>query len=180
MQSVSALLLALLSASPGAAETVRFSGELRAGETFERRLPRGLMFCLLPGGEDGKESWTISIARACSRAGDDFASIATPPYHGPNPLYLDAWHFLPDTKVFSNTREFRFVLNELDHARIFDRLQDREHHDAGKILKLVDELGKGAGELDVLGVELAPAAEPVRTRFVRLRFRVKLIFPDGK
>lgn len=180
MQSVSALLLALLSASPGAAETVRFSGELRAGETFERRLPRGLMFCLLPGGEDGKESWTISIARACSHKENDFAWIATPPYRGAHPRFIEAWHFLPDTKLFSNTREFRFVLNELDHDRILHLLRDREHQDAAEILKLAGELGKGAGELDVLGVELAPAAEPVRTKFVRLRFRVKLIFPDGK
>jgi hypothetical protein len=177
MRPISALMLALLCVSPAAAETIRFSGELRAGESFERRLPRGLMFCLLPGGEDGKESWTISIARTCSPKEDDFASIATPPYRGAHPRFIEAWHFLPDTKLFSNTREFRFVLNELDHARILGMLQNQQHHEAAEILTLAAELGKGAGTVEITGAEISPAEDPLRTKFIRLRFRVKLEFP---
>jgi len=180
MRSVSATILALLCASPAAAETIRFSGELRAGEAFERRLPRGLMFCLLPGGEQGRQSWEIRIARTCSPAEDDFAGIATPPYHGPSALSIEAWHFLPDTKLFSNTRQFRFVLNELDHARIFAMLQDQQLHEAAEILKVVGELGRGAGTVEITGVEISPAEDRYLTQFIRLRFRVKLILPDGR
>jgi len=172
-----ALFLTLACAWICPAETLRFSGHLRAGEAFEHRLPRGLLFCLLPGGE---QSWSISIARTCLDRDADFASIATPPYHGPNPLQIDAWHFLPDARQFSNTREFRFVLNQLDHARILGLLQNRNQQDAGEILRLVEELGKGAGTVEITGVEIVPGKDPADAKFVRMRFRAAIRIPSEK
>lgn len=177
MRQTAALFLTLACGWVCPAETLRFSGHLRAGESFERPLSRGLVFCLLPGGE---QSWSISIARTCLGRDADFASIATPPYRGPNPLQIDAWHFLPDARQFSNTREFRFVLNESDHARILGLLQDRDQRDAGEILRLAEELGKGAGTVEIIRVEIVPGKDPADAKFVRMRFRAAIRIPSEK
>lgn len=162
------------------AEIVQFSGEVRAGELYSRPLPRGLYFCMLPAGKDGKEGWILSIARICSYKADNFLSIATPPYRGEHPRFLMAFHFLPDAKIFRNTREFRFVLNEQDCARILFMLQNERQYEAEEILDLARELGKGAGEFEAAGVKIIPAEDRWRTQFVWMRFRVKLTFPDNK
>lgn len=178
MRKLGLWLAAAVLAWPSGAEVVQFSGRVLAGDLYERPLPRGLMFCLLPGGKDGREVWTIAIARVCSYDADDFASIATPPYRGANALFLMAFHFLPDVKLFRNTRKFRFVLNEQDHARILFMLQNEKHYEAQEILDTARRLGKGEGELEVTDVKIIPAKEHVRTQFVRMSFRVKLKFPE--
>ncbi len=167
------LLALLLAAPPAAGEKVEFSGGVKAGQTWSRLLPRVLMFCLQPRSESG---WDIVIARTCDEDDSDFVSIATPLYRGPNSRMLSAWHFLPDAKLFSNTREFRFVLNEVDEERI--ALMLRMNSEAGEVLEMVDELGQGRGKFHVLDAQILPGEKTWDTKFVSLRFRVELVIPD--
>jgi len=82
--AVAALVL-LLGAS-GAAP-VRFGGTVHDSERFERRFADSLRLVLEPD----DEGWTIRIRGADTLT--DFAGIVTPPFHGPNPLGIQAWHF---------------------------------------------------------------------------------------
>jgi hypothetical protein len=92
---ICALSLALLAPAVGAAasapvRTIRFSGVLRGGVRFERRITDSLRFVLDPG-PLGREGWFLGVFAADRTA--NFAGVVTPPFHGPNALDLEAWHF---------------------------------------------------------------------------------------
>lgn len=167
------LALVAITASTVFAETVEFSGQVRAGDTFTHRLPRDLLFCLLPFSDSS--GWLIAVATTCEPTAKNLARIATPPYRGVNPIQLSGWHFLPDVRIFSQTRVFQFVLNSRDYQTILDML--RSEHDAGVLLKLVDELGIGTGEFRVLKSETTPGIKEEPAKLVHLRFSAKLTFP---
>jgi hypothetical protein len=150
-----------------------FGGEVRAGESYSRALKDGLKFCLLASPDSS--GWTISVSDSCTPGAPNFAMIATPPYRGPNPIYLDAWHFLPGARVFSEIRSFRFVTSRQDHARLFGLLNARR--EAGEILAEAGRLGKGAGELTVVESVLAPGTDPKQPRLIRLKFKAEIELP---
>ncbi|MBE0658080.1 MAG: hypothetical protein IH602_10345 [Bryobacteraceae bacterium] len=168
------LALILILAGPAArGQAFSFGGEVRAGESYSRPLKDELKFCLLPSPDSS--GWTISISDSCAPDAPNFAMIATPPYRGPNPIYVDAWHFLPDARVFSATRSFRFVLNRRDHAHLFGLLSARK--DAAEILAEAERLGKGVGEVTVAESVLAPGTDPKQPRLLRLRFKAAIKLP---
>ncbi len=86
------------------------------------------------------------------------------------------WHFLPDEKLFSHVREFRFVLQEKDASRIREMLNERPQ-DAPRILNLAERLGKGRGELEILEADAVRGEPLYNTKLLRIRFRVKLTIP---
>lgn len=150
------------------------SGELRAGESYSRKLSRGLVFCLIP--HSGETGWEIVVSTECRPDAADFAGIATPPYHGPHPMQLMGFHFLPETKLFSNVREFRFVLRDKDASRIRELLNQRPQ-DAARVLDLAGRLGKGRGEVEILDADAVRGEPLYNTKLLRIRFRVKLTIP---
>jgi len=64
------------------------SGRVVRGQTFEQRIGDGLAFRLTPD----PQGWTIGVIRA-ARPEEDYAGVATPPYRGINPRYVEGWHF---------------------------------------------------------------------------------------
>jgi hypothetical protein len=174
MRRFSAAFLMLASWSV-CAQTFEFNGELRAGETYSRKLSRGLVFCLMPYSREA--GWEILVSTECRQDAPDFSGIATPPYRGPNALQLDGFHFLPDTKLFSKVREFRFVLREQDVRRIRETLNQRPQ-DAARILDLAERLGKGRGEVEILEADAVRGEPLYDTKLLRIRFRAKLTIPE--
>ena len=99
------------------ARTYRFSGRLEAGQRFERRFADSLRFVLEPADVSG---WSIQILQHDTLA--DYAGIATPPFHGPNPTQIEAWHFRNQDNTGPSRgpcpgaeREFSFVTSRRDY-----------------------------------------------------------------
>lgn len=157
------------------AQTFEFSGGLVAGETYSRKLSRGMVFCLMP--QSGETGWEIVVSTECRPDAADFAGMATPPYRGPNPLQLMGWHFLPEEKLFSHVRQFRFVLRQQDARRIREMLNQRPQ-DAARILDLAERLGKGRGEVEILEADAVRSEPLYNTKLLRIRFRAKLTIPE--
>lgn len=170
---VCASLLGLVFLTVASAKTFRFSGELQAGQLYAKPLAGGLWFCLHPSAD--QTGWTVAVSTSCQPEAENFAAAATPPFHGPNPASLDSWHFLPGARVFSRKRSFRFVLRREDYQTIMVKLNDRL--DAAEILADIDRLGRGEGEIEVLGAELDPAGGKDCPRLVRMKFKATLIVP---
>ena len=160
----------LVAAASAKGEEYSFGGEVRGGQTYSRALKDELKFCLLPSPDSA--GWTISVSDSCTPDAPNFAMIATPPYRGPNPIYFDAWHFLPDARVFSATRSFRFVMNRRDHAYLFGLLNARK--DAAEILAEAGRLGQGVGEVTVMESWIAPGADQRQFRLIRLKFKAAI------
>lgn len=172
-----AVLAASIAVFSAPAKTIEISGEVKQGETYSHELKGGLMFCLMPEADHG---WNIMVSTACELEAPNFATSATPPYYGVHPTQLSAWHFVPGRRVLGNTREFQFVLNRKEHQAILSLLDNRPI-DAGKILTLVERLGRGKGKLRVLDAELGPTSKNSKEfpQLLRLKFTATLVIPDN-
>lgn len=163
------LAAALLFSFPAPARTVRFSGELRHGESIRRALRKDLWFCLTALADTGRNSgWYISIKPSCERESPDYAGPATPPYHGPNPLAIVAWFFDEGANAPHNIHDFRFVLNAVERDRLANALN------AGPVLELLDKLARGRGRLAITGRRMNSRDGSIDW----IRFTVRLDWPD--
>lgn len=90
------------------AQTVRISGDVRAGETFLHPIGRCLSLAVTVDG--------ISVRRVSSGGeGENFARCVTTPVRGPNDLDIEADDFDPSLgKAVGRRRHFHFVLNAHD------------------------------------------------------------------
>jgi len=91
-------------------------GEVDRGMTFEAAIGDGVAFRLVPI----RHGWVIWVGDP-GRPGDNYAAIATPPFHGINPLFVEGRHFRNSDNSGPNragaknvnapqeTRDFRFV-----------------------------------------------------------------------
>ncbi len=122
-----ALLLCLPAASRIAAPAecagnpseLTIDGTVTRGERFAWPLSGGLAFELRPL----LQGWVIWIGDP-ARPEDNYAAVATPPFHGPNPTLIQGWHFRNADNTGPNapgpknvnapqqTRRFRFVLDK--------------------------------------------------------------------
>jgi hypothetical protein len=119
-----AVALAAQSSRPASAQTfggappwgpekpVRFKGQLRRGETFERPIGNGLSFKVRPSGED----WDVVVTP--TNTDDDLSSCVTPPFQGPHARHIMAWHFGANNEQspggLNVERGIDFVLNSKD------------------------------------------------------------------
>ncbi len=171
--SVRATVLAavLLLPFPVAARAVRFSAEVRHGESIRRPLAKGLWFCLTPTADTGRNSgWMIRIQRLCKDESPDYAGIATPPYHGPNPVQIVAWFFDEGANTPHDVHDFQFVLNVAGYARVAQAL-DRRSEALGALL---EKLARGRGHLVITDRRMNPRDGSIDW----IRFAVRLEWPD--
>lgn len=68
-------------------QTIKFEGKVKRGKIFSYPLNGLLNFVLKPS----SDGWSIYI-RSNNHHDKNLADF-TPPYHGPNPLYISGWHF---------------------------------------------------------------------------------------
>jgi hypothetical protein len=98
---------------PGAVppcDTSRVTGRVREGEAFEREIPGGLVFRLIPSAPP-VSGWQIQVTAATLEAPEDELSWSvTPPLRYWNPRYLEtSYGWTAQQAVDYGERPFRFV-----------------------------------------------------------------------
>lgn len=122
-----------------------FSGEVKRGQSFQKKITQGLVFCLTPDSfwqENG--GWRLNISDEIGKPCDDnFAGIVTPPFHGENnATFIQGWQFRNENNTGENEtnamiRYFSFVFNQSDYESIFNasfNLPTDKNFDPSKIL----------------------------------------------
>jgi hypothetical protein len=167
---------------------VRFSGEVMRNQRYVHALPGNLEFRLLPS----PEGWSIAIGRPGDRT-EDYVGIATPPYHGVNPVFIEAWHFRNADNTGSNdgqvnapteVREFSFVLNHIQYKKFLDALNiwsggdetatEKQRSDAADFLL---NAPRRDGSLSISEMKLGGLEKGMRPWFESMKFDVNLCFP---
>jgi hypothetical protein len=140
---------------PLPARRTAFGGAVRAGEVFEHDVGAGLVFRLAPT-PDAQPGWTIEVrARGDTDPQRELPWLATPPYRGWNPRYIDASYGVTAAEtVARRAREFGFVA---------DLTRWSEANEAAQLLLWPDRAT--AAELDAARRRLASVA-PGRGRLV--------------
>jgi hypothetical protein len=167
---------------------VRFSGEVARDEKYVHALPDNLEFRLLPS----REGWSIAIGRPGDRS-EDYVGITTPPYHGTNPVFIEAWHFRNADNTGPNEgqveapadiRDFSFVLSRAQFKKFYDALDVWSGSDAGATEKQRDAATKFLldaprrhGTLTIMEMKLGGLAKGTRPWFESMKFNVDLCFP---
>jgi hypothetical protein len=96
-----------------------------------------------PGTKLNGGGWRIAIQTSCAANGDNFAAVATSPFHGVNALEVEGWHFDPRVNAPQRVREFEFVLNERDWQMLMTALNS--NYDPAKALSGVRKITLGHG-----------------------------------
>ena len=147
---------------------IRFSGEVSSKQEFRKDLDGGLVFVLSPDEDNG---WTISVAPTEDPKDpecDDYLAVATPPYHGENPRFINTSYGIKASEAVKNSRrEFSFVTNCADHHRE-EKWVERVTNPGGFTDKEIQEgyakLGSsplGEGMLTILDSKISPAKDTV-------------------
>jgi hypothetical protein len=173
----------------------RFSGTLRRGERFERRVLGGLRFRLEPEFDsraDGATGWSLHLFAADSL--EDFAGIATPPYHGVNATQIEAWHFRNvdnsgpndgDVNAPQEERGFSFVTNPGDYVAFAGALDialwpnGRPDSVVDSAMAVMDSIPAGEGLLVIRELKLGNLGKGLTPWFESMRFDVELKPPPA-
>jgi hypothetical protein len=191
------LLLALLALGAptllGAAvlqRPIRFSGEVRQGQRFERVVTGGLRFRIapLPGDPSG---FAIQVVQADTAT--DYVAIATPPYHGVNDAVIEAWHFRNadnsgpnqgEVNAPQERREVRFVTNRRDFERFKENL-DLVLRPSGARESSVDSamaamslIPCGTAIVSLRDLQLGNLGQGLQPVIERMGFEVRLTLPS--
>ena len=118
---VSGLLLVLPLAAadlPSSEPDEVFYGDVKGGRTFEKRLRSGLTFELRPTKDGGFTIWLGDGGRRK----EDYCAVATPPFHGPNPLNIAGFELISEEVSRSRSRPgrsraFRCVTSREDFVK---------------------------------------------------------------
>ena len=181
---------------PAAAEessgATKFSGSVARGESFAQALPGGLELQLRPA-ERGWRIWVSDPGRPIR----DYAAIATPPFHGPNALVIEGWHFRNDDNSGPNEpgpknlnppqrgRGFFFVPTEADYFAAQAALavalwpagrSEAEVQAAGEDIQRIE---KAEAILHVEKLELGNLILGKRAWIERMSFTVELLALGG-
>ena len=167
---------------------VRFSGEVARDQRYVHALPGNLEFRLLPS----PEGWSIFIGRPGDKT-EDYVGIATPPYHGVNPVFIEAWHFRNADNTGPNEgqveapagiRDFSFVLNHAQYQKFLDALNiwsgsnpdatDKKRDAATDFLL---NAPRRKGTLTITDMKLGGLEKGTRPWFESMKFNVDLCFP---
>lgn len=166
---------------------VRFSGEVERDKRYVHVLPGNLEFRLLPS----REGWSIDIGRPGDKA-EDYAGIATPPYHGVNALIIEAWHFRNadntgpnegQVNAPTNVLDFSFVLTHAAYLRFLHALNVWSGSDAATeqqrqaATNFLLNGPRQAGTLRITDMELGGLEKGTRPWFEWMKFKVDLCFP---
>lgn len=155
---------------------------LSRGQSFQRYVGAGLVVALEPD-EDG---WHLDV-RPDSRGrvrGIGFASIATPPFHGPTVLDIAGWQFRNADNTAQNdgsinasqlTREFSFVTSEADANALGDEIIAFQE---GKSADLPWKVPMGHGTLTIRNLKLGNLVTGARAWIESMDLTISIRFPS--
>ncbi len=99
----------------GLEQPTKFKGALQSGEGFGKAIGKGLSLEIRP---DGEGEWEI-VVTSSEGPYEDYSRCVNPPFHGPHPKHLMAWHFEPDRETspggVGEKRWLEFVLTAEDN-----------------------------------------------------------------
>ena len=167
---------------------VRFSGEVSRDQKYVHALPYKLEFRLIPY----PEGWSISIGRPGDKT-EDYVGIATPPYHGVNPVFIEAWHFRNADNTGPNEgqveapagiREFSFVPSHAQYQKFLDALNiwsgsnpDASEKKRDAATDFLLNAPRRKGTLTITEMKLGGLEKGTRPWFESMKFNVDLCFP---
>jgi hypothetical protein len=114
-----------IAASRGARDTLRFTGVIHRAELYRATVRAGLEFRLTPMNGESDGAWAIGVWPRDSVV-LDYAAVATPPYRGVNPRYVEGWHF----RNRENTGPGRGDMNAPGEERAFQFVECRADFDS--------------------------------------------------
>ena len=165
---------------PLPARRTAFAGAVRAGESFDHAFGAGLVF-RLASVRDGHPGWTIEVrARGDDQPERELSWLATPPYRGWNPRYIDASYGVTAAEtVVRSTREFGFVAdvghwpmaNEAVRLLLWPGAATAAELDAAR--RSLESVATGRGRFVIRSARLARASDGAE-RIEALAFNVEL------
>lgn len=170
-----------VSALPRRLGEIHFSGEAVRGGRFEKKLPNGIRFVLLPYPDEGGGGWRIGMFGEDSN--QNLVGIATPPYHGMNESVIEAWHFRNADNSGPNTGEvnapqkergFYFLQNPNDYPAYADAVDRALHAPADSSDTVLDRTPVGEGLLVIREMKLGGLGAGSTPYFESIRFDVDL------
>ena len=156
-------------------DNIQLQGHVSRRQTYEKDFGNGLVFQLIPN----DNGWNIEIIPAGVQNANDygFASIATPPFHGPTPLQIEGWSFANASDTNETTRDFFFVLNKQDANITADAVQQLM---SGKTSDFSPGVPLGQGELNIQNMKLGNLASKSQAWIESMDFSVSLKMPRKK
>jgi len=176
--------------APRAQKTVRFSGQISKGQSFEKQIGANLFFRLIPE----ELGWTISVGGNTGPE-NNFCGVVTPPYRGINAIHIEGWHFrnLDNTgpneagpknvNAPQKVREFYFVLDDGDYRKAFDALQtllwpySKSKQQINEAQSVHAQLPKGNGALTIRDLKLNTLEVGKQAGIDAMTIDVELKFP---
>jgi hypothetical protein len=161
-----------------AQSAICFSGEVREGQEFRRRLDSELEFLLKPG-------WTIAVVP--TKPEDDcneFADVVNGPYREHKDLYIDtSYGHTADDEVSDSPREFHFVTNCADYRTESERLlialgetpTTQQKYD--QALAKLGTSAKGRGRLWITDSKISRSGGRSEGRIEWMSFSVEIMLP---
>jgi hypothetical protein len=177
--------------TPSPITSMKFSGAVSRGQTFEQEIPPNLVFRLVPSPDE--LGWTISVGEK-THPDRDFSGVVTPPYRSINPRSIMGWHFRNSDNSGPNepgeknvnapqeVRGFYFVLNQTDYQIISETLNkllwpaDFSEEEIAQARKTYEEVAKGQGRLVITKMELGNLQLNQQAWFEYMEFEVELSF----
>jgi hypothetical protein len=175
------------------AATADFTGEVSLGKSYQHDIGHGLIFALAPTPGDSDAGWNIQIFSSTSPSSEpalgsdnpvDFASIATPPYHGENPLYLDTTYSTKAEDAVADTpRKFYFIESPADFKAAENAVNLTVYHNNASTKQINDakaaaaKVRVGSGELAILDSHIVRSSSDRDLGSIQwIKFRVQLKF----
>jgi hypothetical protein len=172
---------------------VRFSADVRAGESYIHPIGHGLFF-VLDQEDDG--DWNFQIKPSPGSPENYTACLESPFLHGPATVDLTAWRFAPDADAgwaehIPSKKQFVFVTNATDQkyecaesSALYDTYQRSQA--AGKDEDYSGGLPHyrprpvGRGDVIVTSVALRPGLTGQDAKFEHVTLQITVTFPNDK
>jgi len=182
-------------------KVIKFSGEVKRGENFEKEISNNLVFRLRPI----ELGWEIFVGYKRSKPNIEpirdeedanFAIVVTPPFRGINHLDIEGWHFRNADNTGPNEpgpknvnapgdiRKFYFVLNNSDYqkaGKALDRLLWPYSYSEQKVKEaefILSKLKRGYGILTIQDLKLNNLMPGQQAGIDWMKFDVELHFPE--
>jgi len=111
------LAFALVAIAQSSKPDLLIRGQLSSGKSFQRDIGHDLVFRLVPSPASFGKGWDIQIVPKGSPAAgfEEYATVATPPYHQYKPTYLNASYGVTAQQAIAmSPRKFQFVETSAD------------------------------------------------------------------
>lgn len=149
---------------------ISFKGKVQRGETWRKEFLKRYVFQLVPI----PHGWRIDV----SEPGRPDADLAmwTPPWHGPNALYIEGWHFRNDDNTGPNDGSVNFP--QLQRGFIFSPKVGRSIAGPGggypSLVEICEIEHDGSGMLTITSMKLGGLRARQRAHIEDMKFRVTI------